>query len=135
MLKEQDKVSPNWEDREEQAEDERGNAPRKRCRDDIVCGRAKEGRVSGDKILMDVAWEVGEKWEELGVVLGLEYKVLQSVVGSQQGKPDHMKAFYMLCEWKSRSGSRATYTTLADALEESGLNACAEQHCYNNREP
>lgn len=80
---------------------------------------------------MDVAWEVGEKWEELGVVLGLEYKVLQSVVGSQLGKPDHMKAFYMLCEWRSRSGARATYATLADALEESGLNSCAEKHCYN----
>lgn len=105
---------------------------RKRCRDyTSVNGQAKEGKVSGDKFLMDVAWEVGEKWEELGVALGLEYKVLQSVVGSQIGKPAHMKAFYMLCEWKSRNGGRATYAALAEALDESGLSSCAEQYCYN----
>lgn len=117
-------------------EEESRNTSHKRCRDtdDSVYGRAKEGRVSGDKFLMDVAWEVGEKWEELGVALGVEYKVLQSVVGSQVGKPVHMKAFYMLCEWKSRSGGRATYMTLAEALEESGLNSCAEEHCYNVNE-
>lgn len=92
----------------------------------------KAGKVSEGKFLMDVAWEVGDRWEELGVGLGLEYKVLQSVVGSQTGKPDHMKAFYMLCEWKSRAGFKATYDTLADALEGTGLNSCAEKYCYKD---
>jgi hypothetical protein len=111
------------------AQEKGSDASRKRCRetDNLV----KEGRISGDKFLMDVAWEVGEKWEELGVALEVGYKVLQSVVGSQAGKPTHMKAFYMLCEWRSRAGGRATYAALAGALEESGLNSCAEEYCYS----
>ena len=112
-----------------QAEEDSATSRKRPRGSDMAC---KEGRISGERILMDVAWEVGDKWEELGVVLGLEYKVLQSVVGSQVGKPGHMKAFYMLCEWKSRSGSRATYATLVEALEESGLNSCAEKYCYKN---
>lgn len=99
--------------------------------EDDECVKLKEGKVAADdKFLMDLGWEVGGKWEEVGVSLGVEYKVLQSVVGSQMGKPDHMKAFYMLLEWKKRYALRATYTTLAKALEESGLNSCAEQYCY-----
>ena len=95
------------------------------------CVKLKEGRVTGDdKFFMDLGWEVGGKWEEVGVSLGMEYKVLQSVVGCQVGKPDHMKAFYMFLEWKKRCTFKATYTTLAKALEESGLNSCAEKYCH-----
>ncbi len=86
--------------------------------------------MSEEKRLMDIAWEVGEKWEELGIALGLQYKVLQSAVGSQQGSKLHMKAFQMLQEWRQRLGNKATYPTLAKALEESGLVGCAQRHCY-----
>ena len=89
-----------------------------------------EGEALDDKRLMDIAWEVSDKWEELGVALGLEYKVLQSVVGSEQGSKVHMKAFYMLREWKRRFGLKATHAALAKGLEESGLNGCAQQYCY-----
>ena len=89
-----------------------------------------EGEASEEKQLMEIAWEVGEKWEELGVALGLEYKVLQSAVGSEQGSKVHMKAFHMLREWRQRFGVKATYALLAKALEESGLNGCAQKHCY-----
>lgn len=97
--------------------------------------RLKEGKVTAqdDKFFMDLGWEVGGKWEEVGVSLGVEYKVLQSVVGSQVGKPDHMKAFYMFLEWRKRYALKATYATLAKALEESGLNSCAEQYCYTTQ--
>ena len=115
----------------EEEEEEEGSCSRKRPRES---GCYKEGKVSEDKLLMDVGWEVGEKWEEVGVALGLEYKVLQSVVRSQhQGKPDHMKAFHMLREWKRRRAYRATYTELGQALEECGLNSCAEEYCQQQQ--
>lgn len=85
-----------------------------------------------DKFLMDVAWEIGEKWEELGVALGLQYNVVQSAVSNATGKPHHMKAFYTLQEWKKRNAFKATYGALAEALETSGLNLCAQKYCYIN---
>lgn len=90
----------------------------------------KEGRIDNDKFLMDIAHEIGGKWEEVGVALGVDFKVLRSVVGSETGKPDHMKAFYMLQEWKSRAAENCTYKFLAAALEGGGLNTCAQQYCY-----
>lgn len=93
----------------------------------------KQGDVTGDKLLMDVAWEVGGKWEELGVNLGLDYMVVQNAVSSAGGKPDHMKAFYILQEWKKRNVFKATHRALAKALEESGLNSCAQKYCYIHR--
>lgn len=105
--------------KEEQAEEQDGRAP-------------KKDRVSDDKLLMAVSWEVGEKWEELGVALGLEYKVVQSVQSNAVQRPDHMKAFHMLQEWKNRSAFKATYTALAEALEGCGLNSCAQKHCYTD---
>lgn len=91
-----------------------------------------EGEASDEKRLMDISWEVSDKWEEVGVALGLEYKILQSVVGSEQGSKVHMKAFYMLREWRRRFGFKATYTALAKALEDSGLVGCAQQYCYQS---
>ena len=91
-----------------------------------------EGEAADEKRLMDIAWEVGGKWEELGVALGLEYKILQSAV---EGSKPHMKAFHMLREWRQRFASKSTYATLAAALEESGLNSCAQKYCYRSAHP
>lgn len=79
---------------------------------------------------MEIAREIGGKWEEVGVALDVDFKVLKSVVASETAKVDHMKAFYMLQEWKGRAADRFTYKTLALALEEAGLNTCAQTFCY-----
>jgi len=91
----------------------------------------KSGSISGDKFLLDVAAEVSEKWPEVGISLGIEYKVLQSNIGSLGTSiPDHRKAFLMLQEWKSRAADAFTYNKLASGLEENGLNSCALKFCY-----
>lgn len=92
----------------------------------------REGKIKSDKLLMDVAWEIGGKWEEVGIALGVDYKVLKSVVASEVAKADHIRAFNMLQEWKSRAADRYTYSTLSSALESTGLNTCAREHCYTH---
>ena len=89
-----------------------------------------EGMIGSDKVLMEIAREIGGKWEEVGVALDIDFKVLKSVVASETAKVDHMKAFYMLQEWKGRAADQFTYKTLASALEEAGLNTCAQMFCY-----
>lgn len=114
----------------------------KQCHEDTECIKKlkltptlKPGRITDDKLLMDIAWEIGEKWEEVGIALGINYKVLSSTIGSNATSKSHMKAFYMLQEWKNRAADSSTYITLASALEEVGLNSCAKTHCYiNNNE-
>lgn len=91
----------------------------------------KEGKIAGgDKFLMDLAREIGGKWEEVGVALGVGFKALKSVMSSEGAKSDHMKAFYMLQEWSDRAAENFTYEMLASALESAGLNTCAHEHCY-----
>ena len=83
---------------------------------------------------MDISTDIGGKWEELGVALGLDYSVVENVVSNAKDKRDHMKSFYVLREWKQRNAYKATYETLAAALEEIGLKSCAQKHCYADRE-
>lgn len=87
--------------------------------------------IAGDKVLLDVAKEVSDKWNEVGISLGIGFKTLQSMIGSLgMGVPDHRKAFMMLQEWKSRAADGYTHQNLAYALEENGLNSCALKYCY-----
>lgn len=93
-------------------------------------GELKRGTASDEQFLLEVSWEVGDKWEELGVALGLKHQVLKSEVESKyRHAGDHMKAFYMLQEWKKRCGFKATYAILAESLEKTGLGACAQKYC------
>ena len=39
----------------------------------------KEGKIESDKLLMEIAREIGGKWEEVGVALDIDFKVLRSV--------------------------------------------------------
>ena len=91
----------------------------------------REGELT-DKFLMEVAHSVGSKWEELGIALDLDFGTIRSVVGADSGRPEHMRAFYVLQEWKYRAAEGFTYGRLASALEEVGLNRCAQGHCYTS---
>ena len=93
----------------------------------------RDGKIGdkSDRFLMEVAHGIGPKWEEVGVALELDYDTVNSVVGSSDsGKPEHLKAFHMLQEWKRRAAFEFSFTRLAAALEEAGLSSCAQQHCY-----
>lgn len=96
--------------------------------------RLKTDTNLDDKLLMEISWEVGGKWEELGVAVGLDHKVISNAVSSASSKPDHMKAFYVLQAWKKRHALESPYKALAAALEDQavGLNSCAQKHCYTN---
>ena len=93
----------------------------------------REGQIGdkSDRFLMEVARSVGPKWEEVGVALDLDFVTVTSVIGSRdEGASEHLKAFHMLQEWKRRAALDFTFTRLATALEEAGLNSCAQRHCY-----
>lgn len=93
----------------------------------------REGQIGNksDRFLMEVARSVGPKWEEVGVALELDFDTVTSVIGSREGgASEHLKAFHMLQEWKRRAALDFTFTRLATALEEAGLNSCAQRHCY-----
>lgn len=94
----------------------------------------KTGKIENqaDKFLMNIAREICEKWEEVGIALAIDYKVLKSVIGGDTSKPDHTKAFHMLQEWKARAEDNFTYQVLSSALEDCGLNSCAQQYCYSS---
>ena len=91
----------------------------------LVKGR----RIEGDGILMEVAREVGRKWEEVGIALGLSYATLSNEVGTWHGGGEHMRAFRMLQCWKNTAGADLTYDRLATALTASGLATTAWKHC------
>ncbi len=84
---------------------------------------------------MKVARTVGAKWEEMGVALGLDFGTIKSTVSDVGGRPEHMKAFYVLQEWKGRACEEFTYAKLASALEEAGMHSCAQIHCYCSLDP
>ena len=93
----------------------------------------REGQIGdkSDRFLMEVAHSVGPKWVEVGVALELDFDTVTSVIGSRDGGAlEHLKAFHMLQEWKRRAALDFTFTRLASALEEAGLNSCAQRHCY-----
>ena len=81
-----------------------------------------------DKALLGVATGCGTKYMELGISLGLDYQSIANRISRLEGKAaEHLKAFEVLQEWKSRG---ASYGALARALEEIGLNNVASKHCY-----
>ena len=74
---------------------------------------------------------MADDWNEVGIQLGLPYKVVESVCGQMGSHSGHMKGFHILQEWKNRSGDDFTYHHLARALEECGLTSIARKYCYN----
>lgn len=65
---------------------------------------------------------------ELGISLGLDYQTIVNRISRLEGKAaEHLKAFEVLQEWKSRGSS---YPVLARALEEAGLDGVSVQYCY-----
>ena len=90
----------------------------------------REGKIHDDKILMDIAKDVLDKYEEVGVYLGLSPKSIRNELSSESGQPLNKKAFHTLLLWKERTADDFTYAALAKALEAAGLNSCAMQYCY-----
>ena len=87
-----------------------------------------------DQTLLAIAEDVGSKYTELGIKLGLDYSWIQSNVENKPSmNKDHLKALHILEEWKSRSGEEFGFVELAKALESdvTGLNRVAVKFCYD----
>ena len=80
-----------------------------------------------DKVLMSISHKCGCKFMELGISLGLDYQAIANRVSRLEGKPEHLKAFEVLQEWKARG---ADCEALAAALEGIGMNGIALKYCY-----
>ena len=80
---------------------------------------------------MSISHKSGCKFMELGIGLGLDYQAIANRVSRLEGKPEHLKAFEVLQEWKARGGS---YGELAEALEGIGMRSMALKYCYTREE-
>ncbi len=89
----------------------------------------KSGKIS-DSVLMKVSKDLGDKWMEVGVELGIEFSILRNTIEDDTKIPHTRKPMEMLQKWKSLARDDFTYETLATALEEVDLKTCALTHCY-----
>ncbi len=127
-------VITSTSERHQETPQERNTTKRKTSEGDVGGTKRrvelKKGEITdGERFLLSIARKIGGKWQEVGISLGIEINVLTSVVGSKAAE-DHMKAFHMLLEWRSRAPDGFTYGNLASALEDAGLDKCARNHCY-----
>ena len=95
----------------------------------------KPGSITDDKLFNDIAMDIADKYEEVGLELGVPYKVLRSELESgpfmmMQG---HKKATRMLHLWReTQDDNSCTFKVLAAALEKRGLQRCAQTYCYTS---
>ena len=85
------------------------------------------GKIEGDQVLMKIGRELGVKWMDVGVALGMNFMDLKNTIKDNHNIEHHLKMFQ---KWKSKAGDSFMYATLASALEEVGLDTCAQTHCY-----
>lgn len=86
--------------------------------------------VVNDATLLSIARDVGPKWEEMGIALGMDFKVLRNEVACEANRAEHMRALYMLQLCRNRDADAFTYKKIAAALEDCGLKSSARKHCY-----
>ncbi len=79
---------------------------------------------------MKIGRELGDQWMDVGVALGTKFMDLKNTIENNPKIKHHLKPMEMLQKWQSKAGDSFTYATLASALEEVGLNTCAQTHCY-----
>ncbi|XP_064387308.1 uncharacterized protein LOC135335654 isoform X5 [Halichondria panicea] len=92
--------------------------------------RTKAGKIKGEQVLMKIGRELGDQWMDVGVALGMKFMDLKNTIENNPKIKHHLKPMEMLQKWQSKAGDSFTYATLASALEEVGLNTCAQTHCY-----
>ena len=90
----------------------------------------RSGSISDDRFLLNVSRDINNRWQELGIELGLSHSALQSIpVDHSSGV--HMCAYIMLQEWKRQSPD-ATYHQLKEALEKIHLHECVHRHFFTD---
>ena len=94
----------------------------------------KAGQITNpDRLFNNLALEISDKYKEVGVELGLQYKLLYDELetGLYMMLTTSKKAMKMLRLWQqSISEDQFTYSVLAAALEKCGLHRAARKFCY-----
>ena len=86
-----------------------------------------------DRLFKDVSKDIGDKYEDVGIDLGVAYQTLQNELEIVPFNmlPVNKKAMKMLHLWKKYiTEEELTYSVLAAALEKNGLRHCADKYCY-----
>ena len=83
-----------------------------------------------DIALIKIGREIGDKWLEVGVLLGMHFEDLQSRIEDNLKIPNERRPLHMLKDWQKVAADTFNYETLATALKEVGLNTCAMKYCY-----
>ena len=95
----------------------------------------KSGQIMDpDRLFNDLAVEIGDKYLEIGIELGLQFQVLNNELetGAFKMERGSKKALNMLYLWReSTCHEDFTYSVLAAALEKHGFHRCAHEYCYN----
>ena len=86
-----------------------------------------------NRLFNELAFNISDKYFEIGIELGLEAQVLSNELES--GKfmmlQGNRKALKMLQLWRDSVGEdNCTYSVLAAALEKHGYRRCAYKYCY-----
>ena len=90
-----------------------------------------------DCLFSDLSKDIGEKYDQIGIALGLKYKHLENELetGEFKMKSAYKKAMKMLHLWKeSATKEECTYDVLAAALEKIGFkSSIATLQMYQNK--
>ena len=94
----------------------------------------KSGAIKDpDRLFKDMSKDIGDKFEDVGIDLGVAYQTLQNELETVQFNtlPVNRKAMKMLHLWKDNTTEGdLTYSKLAAALEKNDLTHCADKYCY-----
>lgn len=82
--------------------------------------------VPSDRDLDDLAGEVGQKWQKLGIRLGILQVSLNEIATNEKDKP-----YSMLLRWRDTTASATHYRDLYNALchKRVGLTTLAKTFC------
>ena len=86
-----------------------------------------------DRLFNDISMDIGDKYMEVGIFLGLAYRMLRNELEIVQFNTlsVNRKAMMMLQLWKDNTPEGdLTYSALANALEKNGFIRCADKYCY-----
>ena len=96
----------------------------------------KSGKITNpDRLFNDLSIEICDKYNEIGLELGLEGKVLinELETGKYALLQGSKKAIKMLQLWQqSVDEDNFTYSVLAAALEKHGFRSSAYKYCYTS---
>ena len=95
----------------------------------------KFGQITDpDRLFNNICLDISGKYNEIGIELGLQGKVLRDELETGEYKmlQGSKKAIRMLQLWQDSVHDDFTYSVLAAALEKHGFMRCSLKYCYTS---